>query len=84
MIQRKKTFHQKFINPLRNILTLKGEEDPINLVEFKKDKIVINEETIKIFKEIKNNIIIVSIFGKEHTGKSYLMNLLLCSRENHN
>ena len=82
MLQRKKTFHQKFNNPLINTLTFKGEEGPINLVEFRRDKITINEEAIKILKEIKNNIIIVSIFGKEHTGKSYLMNLLLNSREN--
>ena len=82
MLQRKKTFHQKFNNPLRNTLTLKGEESPTNLVEFRRDKITINEEAIKILKEIKNNIIIVSIFGKERTGKSYLMNLLLNSREN--
>ena len=84
MLQRKKTFHPKFNNPLKNTLTLKGEEGPINLVEFRRDKIAINEEAIKILKEINNNIIIVSIFGKEHTGKSYLMNLLLNSRENCN
>ncbi len=84
MLKRKKTFHEKFNNPLRNSLALRGEEGPINLVEFRRDKIIINDEAIKILKEIKNNIIIVSIFGKERTGKSYLMNLLLNSRENSN
>ena len=82
MLKRKKTFNEQFNNPLRKTLSIKGEEGPINLVEFRRDKIIINEEAIKILKEIKNNIIIVSIFGKERTGKSYLMNLLLNSREN--
>ena len=37
---------------------------------------------MKIIRDIKDNIIVVSIFGKERTGKSYLMNLLLNSEDN--
>ena len=81
MSTRKKTFHQSFKNPLRRNLTLE-EEGPVNLIEFRRDKIILNEEAIKMLKEVKENIIIVSIFGKEHTGKSFLLNLLLNSREN--
>jgi len=81
MFTRKKTFHQSFNNPIRSSLSLK-EEGPLNLIEFRRDKIILNEDAIKMLKEIKENIIIVSIFGKEHTGKSFLLNLLLNSREN--
>ena len=75
------SFHQSFNNPIRGSLSLK-EEAPINLIEFRRDKIILNEEAIKVLKEVKESIIIVSIFGKEHTGKSYLLNLLLNSRDN--
>ena len=81
MFTRKKTFHQSFNNPIRSSLTLK-EEGPLNLIEFRRDKIILNEEAIKMLKEVKDDVIIVSIFGKEHTGKSFLLNLLLNSREN--
>jgi len=81
MFTRKKTFHQSFNNPIRSSLSLK-EEGPLNLMEFRRDKIILNEEAIKMLKEVKENIIIVVIFGKEHTGKSFLLNLLLNSREN--
>lgn len=81
MFTRKQLFHQSFNNPIRSTLSLK-EEGPLNLMEFRRDKIILNEEAIKMLKEVKENIIIVSIFGKEHTGKSFLLNLLLNSREN--
>jgi len=81
MFTRKKTFHQSFNNPIRSSLSLK-EEGPLNLMEFRRDKIILNEEAIKMLKEVKENIIIVAIVGKEHTGKSFLLNLLLNSREN--
>jgi hypothetical protein len=81
MFGKMNSFHQSFNNPIRGSLTLK-EEGPLNLIEFRRDKIILNEEAIKVLNEVKDNIIIVSIFGKEHTGKSYLLNLLLNSREN--
>ena len=81
MFTKKKSFHKSFNNPIRSSLTLK-EEGPVNLIEFRRDKITLNEEAIKMLKEVKDDVIIVSIFGKEHTGKSFLLNLLLNSREN--
>ena len=76
MFTKKKSFHKSFNNPIRSSLTLK-EEGPVNLIEFRRDKITLNEEAIKMLKEVKDDVIIVSIFGKEHTGKSFLLNLLL-------
>ena len=71
---------------LKNTLLQKSfftkEEGPINLIEFRREKLVLNEDALKIIRDIKDNIIIVSIFGKERTGKSYLMNLLLNEEEN--
>ena len=40
------------------------------------------EEALKIINNIKENIILLSIFGKAHIGKSYIMNLLLNSEDN--
>ena len=77
---RKSTFQLKN-NPVQSTFVVK-EESPINLIEYKREKLIINEEALKILKEIKENIIIVTIFGKERTGKSYLMNLLLNQEEN--
>ena len=81
MLTEKKSVQDSFNNPIRSSLSLK-EEYPVNLIEFRNDKIILNEEAIKILKEVKDDIIIVSMFGKEHTGKSFLLNLLLNSREN--
>ena len=53
------------------------KEGPINLIEFHKKNFSLNEEALKILRNIKDDIIIVSIVGKARTGKSYLMNLLL-------
>ena len=77
---RKNTFQRKS-TPFLKTFFLK-EENAINLIEIKRDKLILNEEALKIIKDIKENIIIVSIFGKQRTGKSYLMNLLLNSDEN--
>ena len=79
-ILKKNTFQSKN-TPLQKSLFAK-EECPINLIEFRKDKLILNEEAIEILKNINENLIIVSIFGKERTGKSYLMNLLLNPEEN--
>ena len=77
---RKNTFQRKSTPSLKTFFL--KEENAINLIEIKRDKLILNEEALKILKDIKENIIIVSIFGKERTGKSYLMNLLLNSDEN--
>ena len=77
---RKNTFQRKS-TPFLKTFFLK-EEHAINLIEIKRDKLILNEEALKIIKDIKENIIIVSMFGKERSGKSYLMNLLLNSDEN--
>ena len=78
-ILRRNTFQRKS-TPFLKRYFLK-EESPINLIEIRRDKLVLNEDALKIIKEIKDNIILVSIFGKERTGKSYLMNLLINSED---
>ena len=77
---RKSTFQRKSSPYLKTFFA--KEECAMNLIDIKRDQLILNEDAIKIIKEIKNNIIIVSIFGKAHSGKSYLMNLLLNSYEN--
>ena len=59
-------------------------EAPINLIEFTKTDFVLNEKALEILKNIKENIIVVSIVGKARTGKSYLMNLLLNNNNSQN
>ena len=53
----------------------------LNLIEFKRDQLVLNEEALLTLRNIKEDLIIVFIFGKENSGKSYLMNLLINSKE---
>ena len=60
------------------------EEGPINLIEFSKKKFILNEEALNILRNIKEELIVVSIVGKARTGKSFLMNLLLNSNNNIN
>ena len=79
-ILKRNTFHRKS-TPFLKTYFLK-EENAINLIDIRRDKLILNEEALKLIKDIKENIIIVSIFGKGRTGKSYLMNLLLNSDEN--
>ena len=78
-ILKKNTFHRKS-TPFLKTFFLK-EENAINLIDIRRDKLILNEEALKIINDIKENIILVSIFGKARTGKSYLMNLLLNSEE---
>lgn len=52
-------------------------EGPINLIEFNRNNLVLNEKALNLLKSIKEDLIIVSIIGKARNGKSYLMNLLL-------
>ena len=58
------------------------EEGAINLIEFQKKNFILNEEALEILRNIKEEIVVVSIVGKARTGKSYLMNLLLNSNNN--
>ena len=60
------------------------EEGPINLIEFSKKNFILNEEALNILRNIKEELIVVSIVGKARTGKSFLMNLLLNSNNNIN
>ena len=53
----------------------------LNLIEFKRDQLVLNEEALLTLRNIHEDLIIVFIFGKENSGKSYLMNLLINSKE---
>jgi hypothetical protein len=81
-ILKKNTFHRNSTPFLKTYFNFLKEESAISLIDIRRDQLVLNEDALKILKEIKENIIIVSIFGKERTGKSYLMNLLLNSDEN--
>ena len=54
-------------------------EGPIHLIEFNRKNFSLNEKALDILRNIKEDLIIVSIVGKARTGKSYLMNLLLNS-----
>ena len=78
-ILRKNTFHKKSSPFLKTYFNFSKEENAVNLIEIRRGQLVLNEEALKSINELKENIIIVSIFGKERTGKSYLMNLLLNS-----
>ena len=55
------------------------EATALNLIELRRDKLILNEEAIQSLKNIKEDLIIVFIFGKKGTGKSFLMNLLIDS-----
>ena len=57
---------------------------PLNLIEFRRDKLVLNEEALHVIKNIKEDLIIVFIFGKEKTGKSFLIDLLINSKNKKN
>lgn len=52
-------------------------EQPIKLIDFVEGKFELNSNALSLLKDIKEDLIIVSIVGKARTGKSYLMNLLL-------
>ena len=62
--------------PPRNI-----EPMALNLIELRRDKLILNEEAIQILKNIEEDLIIVFIFGKGGSGKSFLMNLLINASE---
>ena len=80
--KRKKTFQQNSEPLFSSVFSKSNKPSAMNLIEFRRDKLILNEEAINILKNIKEEIIIVFIFGKEHTGKSYLMNLLINANDN--
>jgi tRNA U34 5-carboxymethylaminomethyl modifying GTPase MnmE/TrmE len=53
------------------------KEQPLKLIEVKNGKFSINEEAMNLLRAIEEEIIVVTIVGKELTGKSSLLNLLL-------
>ena len=57
--------------------TAKMKDKPIRLIEFQEKGLVLNPEAMALLRSIEEQIIIVSVVGKEKTGKSYLLNLLL-------
>ncbi len=75
---------QSSLRPTKLSQTINNEEGPINLLEFSKKNFILNEEALNILRNIKEELIVVSIVGKARTGKSFLMNLLLNSNNNKN
>ena len=75
-----KSFKKKRFQPeIESIFPSFKNTEPtaLNLIELRGDKLILNEEAIQILRNIKDNLIIVFIFGKKGTGKSFLMNLLI-------
>ena len=86
--KRKNTYQ---INSEKTILRISKLPPPksdgpsaLNLIEFRRDKLVLNEEALQVIKNIKEDLIIVFIFGKEKTGKSFLIDLLINSKNKKN
>ena len=86
--KRKNTYQ---INSEKTILRISKLPPPksdgpssLNLIEFRRDKLVLNEEALHVIKNIKEDLIIVFIFGKEKTGKSFLIDLLINSKNKKN
>ena len=85
--KRKKTYQinsEKTISRISRLHTKFDGSSPLNLIEFRRDKLVLNEEALQVIKNIKENLIIVFIFGKEKTGKSFLIDLLINSKIKNN
>ena len=66
----------KLPSPPKNI-----EPAALNLIELRRDKLILNEEALQFLKDIEEDLIIVFIFGKGGSGKSFLMNLLINSND---
>ena len=66
----------KLPSPPKNI-----EPAALNLIELRRDKLILNEEALQVLKDIEEDLIIVFIFGKGGSGKSFLMNLLINSND---
>ena len=71
-----KNLTTKFPSPPKNI-----EPAALNLIELRRDKLILNEEALQVLKDIEEDLIIVFIFGKGGSGKSFLMNLLINSND---
>ena len=83
--KKKKTFQinsEKTISRISRMQSKLEGPSALNFIEFRRDKLVLNEEAIKIIQNIKEDLIIVFIFGKERTGKTFLMNLLINPEDN--
>ena len=80
--KRKKTFQEKYETELPPVVPKNIEPTALNLIELRRDQLILNEEALQVLRGIKENLIIVFIFGKQRTGKSFLMNLLINSSEN--
>jgi hypothetical protein len=57
--------------------TYQYQDKPLQLINFDGPKFTLNEEAMELIRNIKEEIIVVSIVGKARTGKSFLMNTLL-------
>jgi len=57
--------------------SVKLKEQPIQLIDYQENRLVINPEAMSLLRTIEEEIIIISGIGKAKTGKSYLLNLLL-------
>jgi tRNA U34 5-carboxymethylaminomethyl modifying GTPase MnmE/TrmE len=51
-------------------------EESLKLIELNGSKVQLNFRALEIIKMIEEELIIVTIFGKPKSGKSFLMNLL--------
>ena len=71
-----KNLTTKLPSPPKNI-----EPAALNLIELRRDKLILNEEALQVLKDIEEDLIIVFIFGKGGSGKSFLMNLLINSND---
>jgi hypothetical protein len=48
----------------------------LQLISFDNNRIEVNKLSLDLLRSIEEDLIIVSILGKEKSGKSYLLNLL--------
>ena len=78
---KKKTFQNNWETQIPLISPKIIEPTALNLIEMRRDNLILNEEALETLKGIKDDLIIVFIFGKEGTGKSFLMNLLVNANE---
>ena len=78
---KKKTFQNNWETQVPLISPKIIEPTALNLIEMRRDNLILNEEALETLKGIKDDLIIVFIFGKEGTGKSFLMNLLVNANE---
>ena len=57
------------------------EGEPLALVHFddRSSEFVINSDTVEAINQYQGNVGVVSLFGKQRTGKSFLLNKLVGS-----